>query len=196
MRSSEREEVSVQLVGVRHEEAVGVLIDAQRAVSHQLRGLAPTELQRRLKVSPTNLRRARSSRSSRGVCAESRGEFAGRPGATFAGRRHHRSGDSCCRRRRGCRYSCAALPEYGPRRHSGPDSSSLSRHLRWPRGSWPGTAPAASAPRSGAARCSSCRCRTSDSRRSSPSCRHSRRAPRRDRRCCSFRPPRCCRPVR
>ena len=51
MRSREREEVSVQLVGVRHEEAVrGVLIDAQRAVSHQLRGLAPTELQRRLKV--------------------------------------------------------------------------------------------------------------------------------------------------
>ena len=51
MRSREREEVSVQLVGVRHEEAVrGVLIDAQRAVSHQLRGLAPAELQRRLEV--------------------------------------------------------------------------------------------------------------------------------------------------
>ena len=47
----EREQAGVQMVGVRDEEAVrGVLVDAQRAVSHQLRGLAPTELQRRLKV--------------------------------------------------------------------------------------------------------------------------------------------------
>ena len=51
MHSCEREQVGVQLVGVRYEEAVrGVLVDAQRAAWHQLRGLAPTEFQRRLKV--------------------------------------------------------------------------------------------------------------------------------------------------